>query len=654
MFRKAYNKAALAVAMLLLVSCLINVGSSFDPDSLVDNIVLKHHAKLLEDVASGKLVAEEEVQEVAEMTPLPGYQCKHDHHLSGVMKNIVPKIDKMVAQSTPVNGGDFVEVAAATASNRQPIRILFDKSTLDNDKYACYTVGQKVAVGLDSGSDSTRGLSSCSGSDDNACIYTCRQQDLLTPSMKRLITDYILPTMSEVFGSVILVDRNEPDVLKFNQDIYNTFSQQCNYGVNVPSTYVTNGAPNTDHVVFVTVRPTTDTSTIAYAMPCNFDVRGSGFYGRPKASGINFNPSYFYNYVNKPTGFRYREYVRVGIHEMTHSLGFSNFFYNSFTTSRGARYNAASEIRRKGTSPAGERFNAKKFAIVSPNVVNFVRDHYDCDSIGYAELEDAGGAGTSGSHWEKRTAGEEYMLGFVSPLAPITNLTLSLLKDTGWYDIDYSHSEKLVFGKNLGCRWLDQCSDNTWNYQGYFCTNNGDVGCTATRMGKGVCLLGYGSLKPEYQHFKNPRLGGLDSVADNCPYYQVYDEIDTSQYCVNEEENSTLEATVGEVFGSNSRCFEFTSGGDRVRHACWQMKCNGKNIDITIGGQVYTCYDGQAQQTINVNGMQLKCPFGGLAECGGRQESLDVAGGNTSSTLFANAKLTFALMLIVLCTYIVL
>ena len=41
-------------------------------------------------------------------------------------------------------------------------------------------------------------------------------------------------------------------------------------------------------------------------------------------------------------------------------------------------------------------------AIITPQVQSAVREHFACDNMIGAEIEDDGGAGTSGSHWEQR------------------------------------------------------------------------------------------------------------------------------------------------------------------------------------------------------------------------------------------------------------
>jgi hypothetical protein len=62
------------------------------------------------------------------------------------------------------------------------------------------------------------------------------------------------------------------------------------------------------------------------------------------------------------------------------------------------------------------------------------------------ELEDGGGEGTSSSHFEGRLSFEELMASWTSGSALISVFCLSGLDDTGWYMVNCSYSEALMFG----------------------------------------------------------------------------------------------------------------------------------------------------------------------------------------------------------------
>ncbi|EFA81604.1 peptidase M8 [Heterostelium album PN500] len=638
---------------------MVNAMSS---ESLVSKLAKESYSKLLSDVKAGKyeslmaqgnnIVAKDEserlkMQSSYDPSTRKGYDCQHDHIMESRMKKFkqsnnirqISKLEDIDQSSSSSNHQSHsnLKLNSVGATGRLPIRISFNFTYLDAnvDKYSCRYVGQKILTGQpNSGSTPP----ACDGT-LSYCTYTCLSKDILSNDLINIITDTVIPTIQNTFQQMILVDRPNPDRLTFNSEVYDELNGECDYGVDIPLEYTTlEGSPTeTDMIVWVTSRPTPSNSTIAYALSCNFPYfRATGTLGKPIAASINFNPQYYTQFLGVPdTSFAFNEYIRVGIHEMTHALGFSSNFYSSFTSP------AAATVTKYGTTPAGNKYSYQTTGIISPNVVNFVKNHYYCPVIKYAELEDIGGSGTAGSHWEKRTAGEEYMIGFVSPIAPITNLTMNLLKDSGWYDIAGETVEKLIWGKNAGCDWLDNCYGDTWNYQGYFCTSGGASSCTATRMGKGNCLLyRYNvNLPSQYQHFTNPSIGGADAVADFCPYYMINrgpTDPESNIYCVDPANKPQADATISEQYGSDSRCFEYTSGNtsNTIKSGCWQQRCNGVNVDILVGSTWYQCTSDLQRIYVNSD-LTIVCP-NGYAECGGYPKPIDIINSSTktSSQLF--------------------
>ena len=47
------------------------------------------------------------------------------------------------------------------------------------------------------------------------------------------------------------------------------------------------------------------------------------------------------------------------------------------------------------------------FLITLPGVVEYAREYFDCNNLTGVELENQGGSGTQGSHWERRILGDE-------------------------------------------------------------------------------------------------------------------------------------------------------------------------------------------------------------------------------------------------------
>lgn len=67
-------------------------------------------------------------------------------------------------------------------------------------------------------------------------------------------------------------------------------------------------------------------------------------------------------------------------------------------------------------------------------------------------------------------------------------LTLSYFEDSGWYAVDYSHADKLGWGSNEGCDFVQaKCVDGWSDF--YFCRNLTAGGCTADMRFQAQCNL---------------------------------------------------------------------------------------------------------------------------------------------------------------------
>eukprot|EP01132_Coremiostelium_polycephalum_P004089 gene4089-5117_t len=537
-------------------------------------------------------------QSIESTDHLPGYKCQHDdlldeqHHqhvksyvelnlLSNQLKQQqqleIDNLQQNVAQEQEVQAEGF-------------IRLNFSYSLIQNnaDPYACYSEGQDIQIGGSKGQPFTQ--------------YTCTKKDILDQQLSNLIIQYVVAAIRDVFQSMIKVNQVNP--LKLDKTVYDALDGNCYYGVPIPESYVSVGIPNTDYVVFVTIRPTKSSGTIAYATACNYGatiVNGKYRYSRPLAGVINFNPSYFTQFVGNTNGFIFNEYVRVGIHEMIHAFGFSGSFYSHYSNGT-STYEASALLTKTGKSPSGQDFTYQKNAITSPLVAAFSSNHYSCKELNYQELEDYGGSGTAGSHWEKRTVGEEIMLGFINPILPITNLTLSLLQDTGWYNVDFSKAEPLMWGKKLGCDWYEDCTPTSWDLQGYWCQDK-QTACSPTRSGKGYCQLQSATIPVQFQHYPVANTGGVDAIADYCPFYDMI--FSNSVFCLDSAQ--TADTTIKESYGSNSRCFEYTSSGTTtVKMACWQQRCSSNGtLEIQANGIWNSCPSGQ---TVTFGSVNVICP----------------------------------------------
>ena len=94
----------------------------------------------------------------------------------------------------------------------------------------------------------------------------------------------------------------------------------------------------------------------------------------------------------------------------------------------------------------GQQFNA----IILPEVVNYAREFFNDPSITKVPLENDGGSGSVGSHWEKTFMPLESMNATLESPGIISEFTFTFLRATGWYQIAPTAAQSYDWGKDDG------------------------------------------------------------------------------------------------------------------------------------------------------------------------------------------------------------
>ena len=166
---------------------------------------------------------------------------------------------------------------------------------------------------------------------------------------------------------------------------------------------------------------------------------------RPIAGFINFRPDLD---LKNSTSLDYM--VWLALHEMTHILVFNDALYEDFVDENLNSLNLTNILGSKILD------NQKKMNFLkSKNVLEKGKKHYNCSNLEGVPLEFMGGSGTVGSHWSKRIMNTDYMIGDSYGENLISDITLALFEDSGWYKVDYNMSNLFLWGKNKGCNFLD-------------------------------------------------------------------------------------------------------------------------------------------------------------------------------------------------------
>lgn len=89
--------------------------------------------------------------------------------------------------------------------------------------------------------------------------------------------------------------------------------------------------------------------------------------------------------------------------------------------------------------------------IVSPFVKWVARKHFNCPSMPGVRLENEGGKGTKGSHWDRAEMGDETMCGSSMNEQRYSIFTLAFLGDSGWYYPVWKKADRFTWGYGEGC-----------------------------------------------------------------------------------------------------------------------------------------------------------------------------------------------------------
>jgi len=366
-----------------------------------------------------------------------------------------------------------------------------------------------------------------------------------------------------------------------------------------------------DIVIFVAIKNEPSASYLAKAIACGVDTHTK----RPTIGTIIFNSAYISLDLKD---IMIEADLSTSLHEITHILGFSKTLYPLY--------------RNPDTLEAltGHVFNKTVNGV--PTMVLDVlpltqrlRAHFNCSTLEGAYLENEGGSGSFGAHFERRVFFNEFMTASDMKDARFSEFTLALLEGTGWYKVDYSMAEPMTYGKNQGCEFLDaKCMNLNTKKANFkeFCSPLTSRGVSWTRRGFGIC----GASRPEinYNLAKDFDYWGnktvvLDPFADNCPYIQIFADYDC------EDESQQDNALLGslEYFGIGAKAFMGTlsrTSQAQVRSLgyCFKTKCLKKEdssyeLQILFGKVGYaTC---SAAGAINPSSFSFDNQFGGTLEC---------------------------------------
>ncbi|KAH9524376.1 hypothetical protein Btru_054341 [Bulinus truncatus] len=405
----------------------------------------------------------------------------------------------------------------------------------------------------------------------------------------------------------------------------------CLYYDGIAQTYVVNSPSNpgieADFILYVASLPSSRCNqgeTIAFAAHCQQEAA----LDRPVAGYCSICPSTISTSVHHT-----KQLLSTIKHEIVHALGFTAALYAYYRNSDGEplterdaitgfplKFNpqlsvyqfsnkTVKEVVRPDWSQISGLTDRRILMMVTPRVVEEVRNHFNCSDLEGAELEDQGIDGTFLTHWEKRVFENEAMTGTYTHSSVFSRITFAMMEDTGWYNVDYSKAGFYEWGRNLGCDFVkNSCyhwiSTRQARHESIhpFCdlVKSGELwtDCSQNKKSVVICnLVEYSRPLPaKYQYFHAlpgitgesvSKFGGSVALADYCPFLQElswlneFNVSDRGSYCEDADNNISYDVKesthlakyfshqyvlgddernyFGEVYGNNSMCFEHAS-----------------------------------------------------------------------------------------------
>lgn len=508
--------------------------------------------------------------------PIIAHECVHD---KVAMKDIpvTPQtyaVDPPWKQSRAMRPEQTVTYTA-TVYNNIRFKFFFDVDNLGH----CSSVGQTV-------------------NHYQGGNVVCNTSDILTPLKK----DYIL--------NVVM-----PGAVSFIQAALNVIPISGSLASPASCNGITTGSPQVaeaDFVAFLTAVPMSDpnSATVAWATTCSSDQNG-----RPVVGQINFVPSRLDN-ANTRIEYRTDQDINTAIHETAHALGFSSQFFGQYVDENNVRQNNGRETTTDAT------LGKSVTKLVTPRVLRAARAYFGCSSLTGVEIEDQGGAGTIGSHWEKRILYTEFITGILSSVKTyISNITLAYFEDTGHYTANYgaAQTDEMSFGKGRGCDFVTRKCDAVGGPEFCFDDDNSHMYCSVDYLARGYCgAVAFGAALPSHMQYFNgqPNVGGAVDLADYCPTGLGY-----SNFVCVDGSSKDSQNVFGNTYGGGSRCFQsnimkkgYSAGSVNHEARCFPVLCTpAGRVQLDIQGETAHCPTDGSAGNADVSGLSsftgsIYCP----------------------------------------------
>ncbi|KAL4438372.1 hypothetical protein ABPG74_009411 [Tetrahymena malaccensis] len=399
----------------------------------------------------------------------------------------------------------------------------------------------------------------------------------MTPNVKEYLKKIMYAAQIYLAKLIKVYPRQQPIKISMNQE-------KC-HDITLPENIKTTGIYDSDIHIYVTFLNNANYTALANAIWCQLDPN-------PTVGRVQFNIGKMN--LNESSTQAFQDNFSTSLHEILHILGFSGnsvkYWIDPDTNRPYGEQNAHKVFKRE---TRWEVDNVVK--VSSKNILKVSRIHYGCPSIDGMYLENQGGPGSMGSHWERDLLANEFMTAsIVYRVYTISEFTAALLLDTGYYaEINSNLLMPIYWGKNKGCDFFHKTCKAGKEFP-EFPDNNVEESCD----------------------FYSEAIGTLQ----NYDYYSQCKIIYSfsNGYCSSEEFQP--DEQLRQNTGKGSRCFRSNAnikGYDvlDMKGRCFKAQCakDLSSIQVNVWGDEYVkcSYPNQiinlAEQTKTTQGT-MKCP----------------------------------------------
>ena len=376
----------------------------------------------------------------------------------------------------------------------------------------------------------------------------------------------------------------------------------------------------------------------------NMDIRNNEIFGRSQIIKNDVDGRPMVGYVI--LGYHYIKYLETDfeqkkelissilLHEFIHVLGFIE--ENGFN-----KFPNKEEIFGTKRVERIEGNIIEKKIVKSDTILNFAKIYFNCstiDSIEFESLENE--EGIANSHWEGRILLGDIMTSKIYfQEQVISEFTLLLLEESGWYETNKYTGGLMRFGKSQGCNFLNHDCINIDGdkaislFPNDFCSSQSQSSCSSGRMSRGYCdkndfptnalykrsnyeirmeydgeyhYYGYGDEVAEYCLKNVDRNKDIITKSYNTYYYVGNCKLGNKNFGKQIIFNNGLKNNdynifvqdIGEEYSDDSFCalssiLNKNDNGELynglIRPTCYSMNCSDSSLSIKINTEYIVC-----------------------------------------------------------------